>query len=56
MVLTSPAKDYIKESHNDDVLLEQETFVLNVSLPDVIFEDESIGLRENGEGLWVEHP
>ena len=55
VVLTSPAKDYIKKSHNDDVLLEQETFVLDAPLPNVIFEDENIGLREDGEGLWVEN-
>ena len=55
IVLTSQAKDYhIKEPQNDDLFLE-ETFVLDAPLPDVIFEDENIGLREDGEGLWVEN-
>ena len=42
VVLISIAKDYIQESHNNDVLLEQETFVLDAPLLDVICEDENI--------------
>ena len=56
VVLTSQPKDYhLKESHNSEVLLEQETFVLDAPLPDVTIEDANIGLREDGEGLWFEN-
>ena len=53
IVLPTQPKDYVGDLH--DISLEEELVAFTPTQDNDEFDDDTLCLRENGEGLWVDN-